>query len=141
MLRRNSSHKALCKIRVLNRASVKHGLPALFFQGLHPQRPHDLPHGHGRIFSVLIFSFGMAVKIFLEPVMQVNFIGQPWVYGAPVGRFAFLIVALLDHAQALATLFIQGAYPVHRMVAAVDAPIVIRPLLRLSRYRGIDNKK
>ena len=125
MLRRNSSHKAPCKIRVLNRASVKHGLPALFFQGLHPQRPH-------RIFSVLIFSFGMAVKIFLEPVMQVNFIGQPWVYGAPVGRFAFLVVALLDHAQALAALFIQGAYPVHRMVAAVDASVVVRPLLRLS---------
>ena len=92
MLRRNSSHKALCKIRVLNRASVKHSLPAFLFQWLHPQRPHDLSHGHGRIFSVLIFLFGMAVKIFLEPVMQVNFIGQPWVYGAPVGRFAFLVV-------------------------------------------------
>lgn len=132
MSRRNSSHKAPCKFRVLNRASVKHGLPAFFLQGLHPQRPHDLPHGHGRIFSVLIFSFGMAVKIFLEPVMQVNFIGQPWVYGAPVGRFAFLVVALLDHTQALAALFIQGAYPVHRMVAAVDASVVVRPLLRLS---------
>lgn len=130
MLRHNLSHKAPCKIRVLNRASVKHGLPALFFQGLHPQRPHDLSHGHGRIFSVLIFSFGVAVKVFLEPIMQVDLIGQPWVYGTPVGRFAFLVVALLDHAQALAALFIQGAYPVHRMVAAVDAPIVVRPLLR-----------
>lgn len=80
----------------------------------------------------MIFSFGMAVKIFLEPVMQVNFVGQPWVYGAPVGRFAFLVVALLDHAQALAALFIQGAYPVHRMIAAVDASVVVRPLLWLS---------
>lgn len=132
MLRRNSSHKAPCKIRVLNRASVKHSLPAFLFQWLHPQRPHDLPHGHGRIFSVLIFSFGVAVKIFLEPVMQVDLIGQPWVNGTPVGCPAFLVVALLDHAQALAALFIQGAYPVHRMVAAVDAPIVVRPLLRLS---------
>ena len=131
MLRRNSSHKAPCKIRVLNRASVKHSLPAFLFQWLHPQRPHDLPHGHSRIFSVLIFSFGMAVKILLEPVMQVNFIGQPWVYGTPVGRFAFLVVALLDHAQALAALFIQGTYPVHRMVAAVDTSVVVRPLLRL----------
>ena len=131
MLRRNSSHKAHRNIRVLNRASVKHSLPAFFFQWLHPQRPHDLSHGHGRIFSVLIFSFGVAVKVFLEPVMQINFIGQPWVYGAPVGRFAFLVVALLDHAQALAALFIQCTYPVHRMVAAVDASVVVRPLLRL----------
>lgn len=132
MSRRNSSHKAPCKIRVLNRASVEHGLPAFFFQRFHSQCPHDLPHGHSRIFSVLIFSFGMAVKVFLEPIMQVDLIGQPWVDGAPVGRPAFLVVPLLDHAQALAALFIQGTYPVHRMVAAVDAPIVVRPLLRLS---------
>lgn len=80
----------------------------------------------------MIFSFGVAVKVFLEPIMQVDLIGQPWVYGTPVGRFAFLVVALLDHAQALATLFIQGAYPVHRMIAAVDASVVVRPLLWLS---------
>ena len=132
MSRRNSSHKAPCKIRVLNRASVKHSLPAFLFQWLHPQRPHDLSHGHGWIFSILIFSFGMAVEVFLEPIMQVDLIGQPWVDGTPVGRFAFLVVALLDHAQALVALFIQGAYPVHRMVAAVDAPVIVRPLLRLS---------
>lgn len=132
MSRRNSSHKAPCKIRVLNRASVKHGLPAFFFQGLHSQCPHDLPHGHGRIFSILIFPFCVAVEVFLEPIMQVNFVGQPWVNGAPIGRPAFLVVALLDHAQALAALFIQGAYPVNRMVAAVDAPVIVRPLLRLS---------
>ena len=132
MLRRNSSHKAPCKIRVLNRAPVKHRLPAFLFQWLHPQRPHDLPHGHGRIFSILIFPFRVAVEVFLEPIMQVDLIGQPWVNGTPVSRPAFLVVALLDHAQALAALFIQGAYPVHRMITAVDAPIVVRPLLRLS---------
>ena len=132
MLRRNSSHKAPCKIRVLNRASVKNCLPAFLFQRLHPQCPHDLPHGHSRIFSVLIFSFCVAVEVFLKSIMQVDLIGQPWVYGAPVGRFAFLVVALLDHAQALAVLFIQCTYPVHRMVATVDASVVVRPFLRLS---------
>ena len=132
MLRRNSSHKAPCKIRVLNCASVKHGLPALFFQRLHPQRPHDLPYRHGRVFSILIFPFCVAVKVFLEPVMQVDLIGQPWVDGTPVSRPAFLVVALLDHAQALAALFIQGAYPVHRMITAVDATVIVCPLLRLS---------
>ena len=132
MLRRNSSHKAPCKIRVLNRASVKHSLPAFLFQWLHPQRPHDLPHSHGWIFSILIFPLRMAVEVFLKSIMQVDLVGQPWVDGAPVGRPAFLVVALLDHAQALAALFIQGAYPVHRMITAVDATVIVCPLLRLS---------
>lgn len=88
----------------------------------------------------MIFSFGMAVEVFLEPIMQVDLIGQPWVDGAPVGCPAFLVVPLLDHAQALAALFIQGAYPVHRMIAAVDAPVIVCPLLRL-RVIVVSHKK
>ena len=50
----------------------------------------------------------------------------------PVGRFAFLVVALLDHAQSPCCALYTRCIPVHRMVATVDAPIVVRPLLRLS---------
>lgn len=109
-------------------ASIKHGLPAFPLDGFHPQRPHDLPDRHGGIFAILIFPFGVAVKIFLEAVMQVNFIGQPWVDGAPVGRLGLLVVSLLDHAQSPVMLLVKCADAVDRVVAAVDAPVVARPL-------------
>lgn len=75
---------------------VKHSLPPFPFDGLHAQGPHDLSNGHSRIFSILISPLGVAVKVFLEAISQINFVGKPRVDGTPVRCFCLLIVPLLD---------------------------------------------
>lgn len=116
------------QIHILYYTPVKYCLPAFFSDGLHPQRPHDLADRHGGIFAILIFPFGVAVEIFLETVMQVDFVSQPRVNGAPVGCLGLLVVSLLDHAQSPVMLLVKCADAVDRVVAAVDAPVIARPL-------------
>ena len=71
--------------------------------------------------------------------MQIDLVGQPGVNGAPVGSLGFLVVALLDHAQAFFLFPVERADTIHRVIAPVNAPVVARPLLRW--YVVISHKK
>lgn len=70
--------------------------------------------------------------------MQVYFVSQPRVNGAPVGRLGLLVVSLLDHAQSPVMLLVKRADAVDRMVAAVDTAVVARPLF--GRYFMVSHK-
>lgn len=71
--------------------------------------------------------------------MQIDLVGQPGVDGAPVSGLGFLVVALLDHAQAFPLFPVERADTVHRVIASVNAPVVARPLFW--RYVVISHKK
>lgn len=118
---------------------VKHGLPAFFLEGFHTQCPHDLPYGHSRVLALCVFLLCVAVKILPEPFMQIDLVGQPGVDGAPVSSLGFLVVTLLDHAQAFPLFPVERADTIHRVIASVNASVVARPLFW--RYVVISHKK
>lgn len=106
---------------------VKAGLPSLFLQRLHPQRPHELSDSDRRKVPVRVLLLCVSIKILLESAAQINFVGQPRVDRPPVGHFGFLIVTLLDDAQSLVPFHVKGRNTVDRMVAAVYLAVVVRP--------------
>ena len=77
---------------------VKAGLPAFFLERFHPQRPHELSDSDRRKVPVRVLLPCVSIKILLESDVQINFVGQPRVDRPPVGRFGFLVGALLDDA-------------------------------------------
>lgn len=71
--------------------------------------------------------------------MQIDLVGQPGVNGAPVSSLGFLVVPLLDHAQAFSLFPVERTDTIHRVIASVNAPVVARPLFW--RYVVISHKK